>query len=40
MAAEFSFSRKLEPARALSWRGLIAVAVAVAVVRDGFSAWA
>ena len=31
MAAEFSFSRKLEPARARRWRGLIAVAVAAAV---------
>ena len=31
MAAEFSFSRKLGPARARRWRGLIAVAVAAAV---------
>jgi D-alanyl-D-alanine carboxypeptidase (penicillin-binding protein 5/6) len=31
MAAEFSFSRKLEPASARRWRGLIAVAVAAAV---------
>jgi serine-type D-Ala-D-Ala carboxypeptidase (penicillin-binding protein 5/6) len=31
MAAEFSFSRKLEPATARRWRGLVAVAVAAAV---------
>src|ERR1700722_11480247 len=31
MATEFSFFRKLEPARARRWRGLIAVAVAAAV---------
>jgi D-alanyl-D-alanine carboxypeptidase (penicillin-binding protein 5/6) len=31
MAAEFTFPRKLEPAREWRWRGLIAVAVAAAV---------
>ena len=31
MAAEFTFSRKLEPASARRWRGLIAVAVAAGV---------